>query len=108
GEEENADGALPLSADRSLFTARVSPRSKVKPGAQINLGVDVTQLHFFDSQSGLAIGSSDSCSIRPVRWAPPPPPAPGPAAAPAAGPGAFPPSTQAPNLSLERHCGDFG
>lgn len=60
GEEENADGALPLSADRSLFTARVSPRSKVKPGAQINLGVDVTQLHFFDSQSGLAIGSSDS------------------------------------------------
>src|SRR5699024_12884290 len=86
GEEENADGALPLSADRSLFTARVSPRSKVKPGAQINLGEDVTQLHFFDSQSGLAIGSSDSWSIRPGRRAPPQPPAPRPAGGPAAAP----------------------
>ena len=38
----------------------MSPRSKVKPGSQINLGVDVTQLHFFDPQSGLAIGGSDS------------------------------------------------
>ena len=60
GDDEHEDGALPLSSDRSLFTARVSPRSQVKPGSRINLSVDVTQLHFFDPESGLAIGNSDS------------------------------------------------
>ena len=53
---DEADSALALGGDRSLFTARVSPRSKVKPGSTISLSVDVSQLHFFDQQSGLAIG----------------------------------------------------
>src|SRR5699024_8766061 len=60
GDEGGSDAALPLGDDRSQFTARVSPRSEVKPGAQINLSVDTSQLHFFDPESGLAIGHSDA------------------------------------------------
>ncbi|MFC3996341.1 ABC transporter ATP-binding protein [Nocardiopsis sediminis] len=56
GDGEDADAALPLSGDRSLFTARVNPRSQVRPGGTIELAVDVTQLHYFDKESGLAIG----------------------------------------------------
>ncbi|WP_028647052.1 ABC transporter ATP-binding protein [Nocardiopsis sp. CNT312] len=57
GEDEGSEAGLPLGADRSMFTARVSPRSQVRPGNTISLSVDVDQLHFFDRVSGLAIGS---------------------------------------------------
>ena len=59
-DEESAEAALPLGDDRSQFTARVSPRSNVKPGSVISLAVDVSQLHFFDEVSGLAIGHPDN------------------------------------------------
>ncbi|MFD6100562.1 ABC transporter ATP-binding protein [Nocardiopsis flavescens] len=59
-DTESAEAALPLGADRSLFTARVSPRSQVRPGSTITLSVDVSQLHFFDQESGLAIGHPDN------------------------------------------------
>ncbi|WP_017611920.1 ABC transporter ATP-binding protein [Nocardiopsis salina] len=60
GDEGNGDAALPLGSEGSQFTARVSPRSNVTPGGTISLSVDVTQLHFFDQDSGLAIGNSKS------------------------------------------------
>jgi multiple sugar transport system ATP-binding protein len=56
GDGEDAEAALPLSGDKSLFTARVNPRSQVRPGGTVKLAVDVTQLHYFDKVSGLAIG----------------------------------------------------
>ncbi|MDA0566974.1 sn-glycerol-3-phosphate ABC transporter ATP-binding protein UgpC [Streptomonospora sp. S1-112] len=56
GDGEEPETALPLSGDKSLFTARVNPRSGVRPGTSIALSVDVTQLHYFDKESGLAIG----------------------------------------------------
>ncbi|GAB3442807.1 ABC transporter ATP-binding protein [Streptomonospora sediminis] len=56
GDEADEESALPLSGDKSLFTARVSPRSSVRPGGRISLSVDVSQLHYFDMDSGLAIG----------------------------------------------------
>ncbi|MBV2365012.1 ABC transporter ATP-binding protein [Streptomonospora nanhaiensis] len=56
GDGEAPETALPLSGDKSLFTARVNPRSGVRPGTSIALSVDVTQLHYFDKESGLAIG----------------------------------------------------
>ena len=59
-DEESAEAALPLGDNRSQFTARVSPRSNVKPGSTISLSVDVSQLHFFDEVSGLAIGHPDN------------------------------------------------
>ncbi|MFC7327160.1 ABC transporter ATP-binding protein [Marinactinospora rubrisoli] len=57
GEDDDAVGAaLPLSGDKSVFTARVNPRSAVRPGQPISLAVDTRQLHYFDKVSGLAIG----------------------------------------------------
>ncbi|MGQ4266806.1 ABC transporter ATP-binding protein [Nocardiopsis changdeensis] len=62
GDDSDSDGdaALPLGANRSFFTARVSPRSQVRPGSTITLAVDVSQLHFFDQETGLAIGHPDN------------------------------------------------
>ncbi len=54
GDDEEA--ALPLVGDKSLWTARVNSRSHVRPGQEIELVVDTHNLHFFDVESGLAIG----------------------------------------------------
>jgi len=54
GDEE--DEAIPLAGGKSLWTARVAARSKVKPGRPIELAVDTSNLQFFDTDSGLAIG----------------------------------------------------
>ncbi|GAA3721755.1 multiple sugar transport system ATP-binding protein [Spinactinospora alkalitolerans] len=54
GEDE--DAALPLAGDKSFFTARVNPRSGVRPGQPITLAIDTRQLHYFDKVTGLAIG----------------------------------------------------
>ncbi|GAA1784655.1 MULTISPECIES: sn-glycerol-3-phosphate ABC transporter ATP-binding protein UgpC [Streptomonospora] len=54
--DEAEEAALPLSGDKSQFTARVSPRSSVRPGGTITLAVDTSQMHYFDKDSGLAIG----------------------------------------------------
>jgi multiple sugar transport system ATP-binding protein len=48
--------AIPLAEGKSMWTARVSARSQVRPGERIDLAVDTTNLHFFDPDSGLAIG----------------------------------------------------
>jgi multiple sugar transport system ATP-binding protein len=39
----------------SLWTARVNPETSARPGHNIDLAVDVNQLHFFDPQTGQAI-----------------------------------------------------
>jgi multiple sugar transport system ATP-binding protein len=54
GDDEEA--ALPLVGDKSLWTARVNARSHVRPGQNIDLVLDTHNLHFFDPDSGLAIG----------------------------------------------------
>ncbi|RJL34143.1 ABC transporter ATP-binding protein [Bailinhaonella thermotolerans] len=55
GEEEDVT-ALPLAGDKSMWTARVNARSHVRPGDSVELAVDTNNLHFFDKESGLAIG----------------------------------------------------
>ncbi|POM22192.1 Trehalose import ATP-binding protein SugC [Actinomadura rubteroloni] len=51
------DGAaLPLAADKALWTARVNSRSRVRPGDDLDVAVDTRRLHFFDPATGLAIG----------------------------------------------------
>ncbi|MDQ6874391.1 MAG: sn-glycerol-3-phosphate ABC transporter ATP-binding protein UgpC [Actinomycetota bacterium] len=57
GEEE---AGIPLGGDKSLWTARVNPRSKVRPGQPLTLAVDTSTLHFFDPETGLAIGHPDT------------------------------------------------
>ena len=45
-----------LSEGHSPWTARVNPRSRAKPGRSIELAIDTRGLHFFDADSGRAIG----------------------------------------------------
>jgi multiple sugar transport system ATP-binding protein len=54
--EGDADMAIPLVDNKALWTARVNSRSHVRPGQAIDLAVDTKRLHFFDPDSGLAIG----------------------------------------------------
>src|SRR5690606_1947967 len=57
GNGESDDAALPLAGEnKTFFTARVNPRSSVRPGHPISLTVDTRRLHYFDPSSGLAIG----------------------------------------------------
>ncbi|HSZ40748.1 MAG TPA: sn-glycerol-3-phosphate ABC transporter ATP-binding protein UgpC [Trebonia sp.] len=56
GEEDDETGVSALAGGKSLWTARVSARSGVRPGSSLELGVDTSRLHFFDPETGLAIG----------------------------------------------------
>jgi multiple sugar transport system ATP-binding protein len=58
GETAAASGeeaALPLTAGKSLWTARVAARSRITPGDLIELALDASNLQFFDADSGLSI-----------------------------------------------------
>ena len=57
---DEEDEAIPLAAGKSLWTARVNARSHARPGTQVTLAVDTHSLHFFDPESGLAIGHPDA------------------------------------------------
>ncbi len=57
GEED--ESAMPLHEGKSLWTARVSARSGVRAGDRIELRVDTSNMHFFDPDSGLAIGGGN-------------------------------------------------
>jgi multiple sugar transport system ATP-binding protein len=62
GEED--ESAIPLYEGKSLWTARVNARSRVRTGDRIELGVDTRNLHFFDPGSGLAIGGKQTAEAR--------------------------------------------
>ncbi len=53
---EDDDSTLALAENQSLWTARVSPQTRVRPGSPVRLAVDAKAFHFFDPESGLAIG----------------------------------------------------
>jgi multiple sugar transport system ATP-binding protein len=50
------DGALPLDVGKTLWTARVSTRSKISAASPAELAVDTSNLQFFDTDTGLSIG----------------------------------------------------
>ena len=62
GEED--ESAMPLHEGKSLWTARVNARSGVRAGDRIELGVDTSNMHFFDPDSGLAIGGKKPAGSR--------------------------------------------
>jgi multiple sugar transport system ATP-binding protein len=66
-QEEEEGSAIPLYEGKSLWTARVNARSSVRAGDRIELGVDTSNMHFFDPESGLAIGERKSGSRPAVR-----------------------------------------
>jgi multiple sugar transport system ATP-binding protein len=54
--DEGDDEAIPLTDNKTLWTARVAARSSIKPGSAATLAVDTSNLQFFDPASGLSIG----------------------------------------------------
>jgi multiple sugar transport system ATP-binding protein len=52
-----ADVGQAIEISGSKFVASFSPRSHVRPGDAIEVGVDTTRLYFFDLDTGLAIRS---------------------------------------------------
>jgi multiple sugar transport system ATP-binding protein len=54
---EEDETVTALAGGKSLWTARVSSRSVVRPGQRLELAVDTSALHFFDPDSGDSIGS---------------------------------------------------
>ena len=56
GHDEEDDTVTALAGGKSLWTARVSSRSLVRPGAPLELAIDTSRLHFFDPASGESIG----------------------------------------------------
>jgi multiple sugar transport system ATP-binding protein len=53
---EGEEGALPLTAGKTMWTARVAARSRIASSHSVELAVDTSNLQFFDSDSGLSIG----------------------------------------------------
>lgn len=54
-EGEDAVAAATDESGKSIFVARISPRSTAAIGQPITLSFDATRLHFFDPKSGLTI-----------------------------------------------------
>jgi multiple sugar transport system ATP-binding protein len=50
--ETAGEEALLLAAEKALFTARVDPRTRARPGATLRLAVDPERFHFFDAETG--------------------------------------------------------
>jgi multiple sugar transport system ATP-binding protein len=61
GDEEEGEFSA-LVGGKSLWTARVSARSRVRPGQSLELAIDSSRLHFFDPETGLTIGHPLSSS----------------------------------------------
>jgi multiple sugar transport system ATP-binding protein len=54
--DDGEDGTIPLTGNKTLWTARVAARSSIKPGSTATLAVNTANLQFFDPTTGLAIG----------------------------------------------------
>jgi multiple sugar transport system ATP-binding protein len=63
GAEDDETGVAALAGGKSLWTARVSSRSAVRPGQPLQLAVDTTRLHFFDPETGSSIGHPLTATI---------------------------------------------
>jgi multiple sugar transport system ATP-binding protein len=57
--EEGEEELIPLVADvgANIFCARVDARTHVRPGETVKLSVDPARFHFFDPDTGFAIGA---------------------------------------------------
>jgi multiple sugar transport system ATP-binding protein len=62
GDDGQDESVSALVGGKSLWTARVSARSAVRPNTNLELAVDTNQLQFFDADSGLSIGHPEATS----------------------------------------------
>jgi multiple sugar transport system ATP-binding protein len=65
-DEDEDDSVIPLTDNKALWTARVNARSRVRSGQSLELAVDTSRLHFFDPESGLAIGHPEAATVEAV------------------------------------------
>ncbi len=56
-EEERDEIPLLAEEPRAVFCASVDPRTACRPGSTIRLTVDPRRFHFFDPETGLALGA---------------------------------------------------
>ena len=61
-DEGEDEAGIPLAEGKTLWTARASARSRISAGSGVELSVDTSNLHFFDPESGLTIGSKSSAN----------------------------------------------
>ncbi len=57
-DEPVEEAAFLLEENRAVFCARVDARSQARPGARVRLSVDPRRFHFFDPETGLAVGAT--------------------------------------------------
>ena len=57
-DEPVEEAVFLLEENRAVFCARVDARTRARPGARVRLSVDPRRFHFFDPETGLAIGAS--------------------------------------------------
>jgi multiple sugar transport system ATP-binding protein len=57
-DEPVEEAVFLLEENRAVFCARVDARTHARPGARVRLSVDPRRFHFFDPETGLAIGAS--------------------------------------------------
>jgi multiple sugar transport system ATP-binding protein len=57
-DEPVEEAAFLLEENRAVFCARVDARSQARPGARVRLSLDPRRFHFFDPETGLAIGAA--------------------------------------------------
>ena len=60
--DQEEDETIPVGEGKSAWTARVSARSPVRAGDNLELAVDTSSIHLFDPDSGLSIGRAQPVS----------------------------------------------
>jgi len=65
GDDSDDDAAAVLAGGRSVWTARVAARSRVRSGQPAELAVDTANMQFFDAESALTIGARPSSRHHP-------------------------------------------
>jgi multiple sugar transport system ATP-binding protein len=58
-DEPLEEAVFLLEENRAVFCARVDAHTRARPGARVRLSVDPRRFHFFDPETGLAIGASN-------------------------------------------------
>ncbi|TMK83024.1 MAG: sn-glycerol-3-phosphate ABC transporter ATP-binding protein UgpC [Actinobacteria bacterium] len=64
-EEGAEEAVIPLmgAEGKSVFCARVDPRTKARPGATVRLSVDPSRFHYFDKETGRRVGTEAPATV---------------------------------------------
>ena len=54
-EEDAGTEDVPTAHAGNIWVASFTPRSRVRPGDEVQIAIDAERLHYFDPDTGLAI-----------------------------------------------------